>query len=53
MKYRFMVYGEFSEISKDGILGHINIWIPVMNLVNVANAFQKELILFGLFFTNI
>lgn len=28
MKYRFMVYGEFSEISKDGILGHINIWIP-------------------------
>ena len=28
MKCRFMVYGEFSEISKDGILGHINIWIP-------------------------
>jgi hypothetical protein len=27
MKCRFMVYGEFSEISKDGILGHINIWI--------------------------
>ena len=43
MKYRFMVYGEFSEISKDGILGHIDIWIPGNESCNCDQCIPKRI----------